>query len=101
MSTSIPPQYGHSEEIGLLRNGASVATTEIAPRAADIDAKRSSEICGPKWVIWAAGYHHSRAIRRQRHGLPARDCHGRDLPRQRLGRLVLARTPICVLTRFG
>ena len=39
MSTSYPTlQYGHSEEIGLLRETVhQFATTEIAPRAADID----------------------------------------------------------------
>ena len=39
MSTPYPTlQYGHSEEIGLLRETVhQFATTEIAPRAADID----------------------------------------------------------------
>ncbi|GIR69134.1 MAG: isovaleryl-CoA dehydrogenase [Halieaceae bacterium] len=39
MSTPTPPyNYGHSEEIGLLRETVhQFATTEIAPRAADID----------------------------------------------------------------
>ena len=39
MSTPYPTlQYGHSEEIGLLRETVhQFASTEIAPRAADID----------------------------------------------------------------
>ena len=47
-------QYGHSEEMGLLRETVhQFATEEIAPRAADIDRDNDHRLKGLKigWVI--------------------------------------------------